>query len=117
MSFYTRLEATATRLLTTYGVQYTFTNNIQGSYDPATGQNSITTTTYNKYVVRDTFNLFEQNNTAVEQGDIRALAESGTYTVDDTVVMDGETWRVMDASPITPGATNVAVELRLRKGG
>ena len=117
MSLYTRLEATALSLLTRYGVQYTFTNYVQGVYDPTTGTNSVTTSTYDKYLVKDVYSLFEQNNTSVEQGDIRAIVESGTYTVGDTVVIDSVTWRIMDVAPIQPGSTNVANTLQLRKGG
>ncbi|MFW0776299.1 MAG: hypothetical protein ACN2B6_01085 [Rickettsiales bacterium] len=117
MSFYTRMEATALSLLTRRGVQYTFTHKAQGAYDPATGANAVTISTYDKYVVRDTFGLFEQNNTSVEQGDIRAIAESGSYTVGDTLEMNSETWRIINVDPITPGATNVANILQLRKGG
>lgn len=115
MSFYVGLAATALRLLTKYGAQYTFTTYTQGAYNVGTGTNSVTTSTYTKYAVKDTYSLFEQNNTAVQKGDLRLIAENGDYTVGDTVVIDSETWRIMSADPIKPAATGVAYVLQVRK--
>jgi len=115
VSFYTNLQTTATRLLTKYGQSYTFTTYTQGAYDPGTGTNSVTTSTYSKKGVKTNFSKFERTNTAIQKGDMRFIVETGTYAVGDTVSINSEEWRIMDAEPIEPGATNVIYILQLRK--
>lgn len=116
MSIYTRLAATAVRLIEKYGVEYTFTNVTQGAFDPATGSPaSSTSTTYTAHAVRDEYSTFEKNNASVEVDDIKLIAEVASYTIDDTVSVDSEVYRVVSVDPIKPGATTVAYMLQLRK--
>lgn len=115
MSFYDDMKTVATNLLTEFGQLHTFTSYAQGAYDPGTGTNTVTTSTYSKNAVKYPYNTVEKNNTAIEVGDIRLIAEFGDYSVGDTVTIDSVDWRIMDVEPITPGATNVANMIQLRR--
>lgn len=115
MSFYTSIRNTATTLLTKYGQAYTFTTYAQGAYDPTTGTNSVTSSTYSKIGVKSSYNTFERNNTAIQAGDIRFVAEDGDYEIGDTVVINSEDWRVMDVRPVEPADAGVIYILQLRK--
>lgn len=116
MSFYPNLQATAVRLLTKYGQAYTFTAYAQGAYNPATGTNSITTSTYSKLGVKDSYSTFEKSNASIQAGDIRMIVEDGPYTIGDTVSIAGVDWRIMAADPVEPASTAVIYTLQLRRG-
>lgn len=119
MSIYTRLNATATRLVEKFGSELTFTRVTKGTFDPATGSSSgDTTQTYTANAVKDTFSQLERSDSSVEIGDIRLIAETATfgpYAVDDLVAIDGFSYRLVNVDPIKPGPTVVAYELQARK--
>jgi hypothetical protein len=115
MSVYDRLQATATRLLTNYGVLTTFTRSTKGSYNPLNGTHSVTNSTYDKYIVKDKWSFTERADSSIEEGDIKYIAEQGAYEKGDTLTVDGDVYRVFMIDPITPAETNCAVILGVRK--
>jgi hypothetical protein len=48
-------------------------------------------------------------------GDVKLLALTSTYLVDDTVTVDGSVYRVVDVKEIKPSETQMYCELRVRK--
>lgn len=115
MSFYTNMAATALRLLTKYGEELTFTTYSVGAYDPNTGTRTETPSNYTAKAVKETYGILEKANSAIKEGDIRLIAEASTYAVGDTVTVDSQVWRIMAVDPISPGDTDVAFFLQIRR--
>lgn len=115
MSFYGRLQATATRLIRQYGVSSTFTAVSQGVYDGSTGSYIETETTYTASIVRDTWSKTELADSSIQSSDIKLIAESAAYKVGDTVQLSSGKHRIFKAEPIEPGDTNCCYILWVRK--
>jgi uncharacterized Zn finger protein len=116
MSFnYTPLSDSADRLIKRFGKSYTFTRTAKGTYDPATGTTTDTTSTFTKFACVFNYSESEVNGEAVLQSDRRLLAQAHTYQVGDTVVVDGETFRVISIAPTQPSDTAMAINLQVRK--
>ena len=112
---YTPITASAGRMITKFGKQYTFTRVTKGAYNPATGQTSDSASTFTGYACLFDYTDADRADGAVLQGDRRMLAESGTYEVGDTVVVGSDTYRVINISDIGPGGSVVASNLQIRK--
>lgn len=116
MSFdYDPLAATATRLLTKFGQELTFTRTSKGAYDPATGTTTDTTSTFTKNGVLFDYRDADIGDQTVLAGDRRLVAEAHTYEVGDTVEIDSDTYRVISVSANQPGDTALVSELQIRK--
>ena len=116
-SFYGNLAAVATRLLTDKGQLLTFSREISSAFDPITGDNTTSTSTYTGYGAAFDYNRNEIDGSMIMKGDIRLILEATDTAplVDDTTVVDGDTYRVMNVNPTSPAGTVVAYELQLRK--
>lgn len=112
---YTRMQATALRLLQEHGRQLTFTADVVTGYDSATGKETKTTTTYTKYAAQFDYSSYELTLEDIQAGDIRLIAESYAYAKDDTVSIDGSDYRIIRTKSYKPAGTEVAVELQVRK--
>lgn len=112
---YSRLKTKASKLIKKYGQSFTFTQTTVGEYDPATGTTTNTTSNYTKVACVFDYSDRDRADGVIEQGDRRLLAEGHTYGVGDTVVIDGDTYTILNVSPIAPGSTNIAVNLQVRK--
>ena len=120
---YTPLNQTATRLITTFGRDVTFTRQTQDAYNPATGVTSNTSSTYTKKCVIGQFDDAQigssksgQPKRAVMAGTrISANAESGDYLVDDVATIDGEQFRVISVTQVNPAGTQVYFVLEMQK--
>ncbi|MFW0776356.1 MAG: hypothetical protein ACN2B6_01370 [Rickettsiales bacterium] len=110
-------DNTATRLITRFGREHTFTRIIDGDYDPASGTSSQTETTFTANVVKEEFNAFERSDSSVQVDDIKMIAEAATdgFQVGDLVTVEGLEYSLTMADPIKPGPTVVAWNLRARK--
>ena len=115
MTFYSRMNETATRMITKYGRVLTFTHIELGVYDPETGTSPETATTYTANIVKDEFSSFERNDSSIEVNDIKLIGEVASFAIDDTVSIESEDYRVVKVNPIKPGPTVVAYELQVRK--
>jgi hypothetical protein len=102
-------------MIAKFGTQYTFTRVTKGTYDPATGTTTDTSSTYTAYACLFDYSGADRADGSVLQGDRRMLAESGTYEVGDTVVVGSETYRIISISDIGPSGTVVASNLQVRK--
>lgn len=112
---YTPLTQSATRMITKFGAQYTFTRVAKGAYSAATGTTTDTTTTYQKYACLFDYSDTDLADGAILQGDRRMLAEGHSYQVGDTVVVGSQTYRIISISDVGPGGSVVASNLQIRK--
>jgi hypothetical protein len=132
MSIYDSLQATAMSLLTRYGRPKGVTLLQAGpaSYDPATGKNSPTTTTYIGTGVLIDYSLTQPSvstvrGTEIQQGDkLLYLGMQGTLNgvpvqmpqpnTDDTIVVAGTSYNVEATTTIDPAGTPVIHTMHLR---
>jgi hypothetical protein len=117
---YTRLAATAKKLLTKHGQDVTLHVSPVGTYDPATGR---TTETITDEVLKGALFDFAKgvttvNGTQVESGDkeLYLEAKSGVVpSVRDKVTVVGETFSVVSFGEINPAGAPVLYQLHLRR--
>ena len=117
MSFYSNLAAVATKLLTDKGQLLTFSRETTLAFDPVTGTNTVTTSTFTGYGAAFDYNRNEIDGSIIQRGDIRLIlnATDTAPATNDTTVIDGVTYRVMSIKKTAPAGTVVAYELQLRK--
>lgn len=110
---YQKTKRTADRLIQRFGAPLTYTRSTGETFDPQTG----TTTSTEESFVRETawldYDNDEIDGTIVQRGDARLVVQ-GELKVDDTVTRNGETWRVLRASPLEPAGVIVFTEAQVR---
>lgn len=116
-SFYEGLAATATRLLTAYGQSVTFTRTTSTSFDPVTGVDTVTTSTFSGYGAAFDYRNSEIDGERVQRGDIRLLVEATDTApiIGDMVTVDGVDYRAMNVAPSSPGGTPTHYTVQLRR--
>lgn len=132
MSIYDRLQASAIRMLTLYGRPQGVTLLQAGPsvYDPSTGKNTPTTTTYVGTGALVDFSMTQPavstiRGTEIQQGDkLLYLAMQGTLNgvsiqmpqpnTDDSIVIDGTTYNVVATTTLDPAGTPVLHTMHLR---
>lgn len=112
---YSGFASTAARLIDKYGYLATFTKTIDGVYDPDTGSTSPTTSNYTAKIVKSTYSAYEQQNTAIERGDIKLIAEVADFEIGDTLVIDGDIYRIMMPEKVDKNGTPIYYKLQVRK--
>jgi len=112
---YAPLKKTADALIQKFGVEYTFTRATKGAYNPATGTASESTSTFTKFGILFDYSDRDNAGQAILAGDRRLLAEAHSYEVGDTLVVDGQTYRVVSVSASQPASTMLSVDLQIRK--
>lgn len=118
MSILTNIQSVAKRMLKDKGEQVTFSRASAGTFDPATGTTSgSTTSTFSGYCHPSPYNTGEIDGTLIQQGDIRLLVESMTSTPQpgDTVTFRAEVYRVMANRPISVQGGDAAHYVQVRK--
>jgi hypothetical protein len=115
-SFYVNLAATAQSLLTRYGESVTFSRETTSAFDPASGIVTSSTSTFDGLVAKFNYRSSEIDGETIKMGDVRLVASISTEPqVDDSVVLDGLSYRVMNVENIKPAGTNVIYKLQVRK--
>jgi len=123
MSFYTRLQKTADKLFKSKGQTVTITRQSAGSYNPATGAATVTTTTQTGVGVIFDYGLKQIDGTLIKAGDKllylspynSAGAALTAPVLNDTVTIGGATYTVvMPLKTVNPGGTVIMYELNLR---
>lgn len=116
-NFYDNLKSVASKLLQDKGQQLTFTRAGSAAFDPVTGGNTKSESTYTGYGAAFDYNKAEIDGVVVQRGDIRLILEATATEPenDDTVSIDSESYRVMNVKKTSPAGTVVAYELQLRK--
>lgn len=117
MTFYTNLQNTALKLLTSRGKACVLRKQTTGAYDPSTGSASITNTdfpivgvllNYSKSLMNDSDTLIEVNDRkAIIQGDV-------TPDTSDLFIFNGKTYRIITVKTVDPAGTAVIHELQVR---
>jgi len=117
MSFSKSLSKVASKIIKKFGVECTFTRYTKDAFDPATGLQTITETTFEGYGVKDKFKKNEVNGEAVLFSDIKLILEK-TDTVpvigDECAINGSVSYRVMDVTPIDPAHEDIIYEVQLR---
>lgn len=118
MSFdYADAAATALELITDFGASATLIKRAEGSYDPATGTNSVTETSYTVKAVLLNYRANETNTqgSLIQAKDRKVIMQATTVTPDvsDTFTFNSVTYRVVEVKTLSPSGTNVLHELRV----
>ena len=125
MTFYTRLQATANRLLRGKGQSLTLTRITAGTYDPATGgMTGATTSTQSAYGAIFDYGAKQIDGTLIKAGDKQLLLSpfktDGTAltapVLGDTVTVGSIVYTLVEPlKEINPAGTVVMYEVNLRK--
>lgn len=116
MSFYSSLAATATRLLDTYGQAVAFSRETSSSFDPVTGIDTTSTSTFSGSGAAFDYNSSEIDGEIVQRDDIRLMLEAVDTApiIGDKCTVDSKAYRVMNVMTSSPGGTVTHYELQLR---
>lgn len=116
-SFYPRLQATASRLLKSYGQLLTFTREVETGFTPSTGTKTNDLFTFTGYGASFEYKTSEVDGAAVQTGDIKLIVEKMTKTplINDRVRIDNVNYRVMDVKKTSPGGVDVVYTCNLRR--
>lgn len=120
MPNYTRLAATATRLITAAGVPVTLQKAVTDDYDPNEGSaDPLGSKSFPGAAVRDGATAgqsFQQTMPAgtqvlVERVKLFMTMPTAVPVVGDTLLMDAKTWRIEGCTPIAPGPITLLYEV------
>jgi hypothetical protein len=122
MEFYSKMQATANRLLKGKGQEITLTRQAAGAYDPATGTAAVTTTTQTAYGAMFEYGDKNIDGTLIKEGDkqllLSALNSTGTALVapalNDTVTINTVVYTVVRIKPLSPAGTTVLFDCNIR---
>jgi hypothetical protein len=124
MEFYSKMQATANRLLKGKGQEITLTRQAAGAYDPATGTAAVTTTTQTAYGAMFEYGDKNIDGTLIKEGDkqllLSAFKTDGAAlmapVLGDTVSIGGVTYTLVEPlKEVNPAGTVVMYEVNLRK--
>lgn len=115
MTIYTTLKNTADRLTKKFGVKYTFTRYTDTGYSTTTGAVTRTTTTYTSYCVKQDYTQSERASEAIQEGDVRLIAQDATFAIGDTVTIDSDVYKIVNFVQSKPGSTSIYYEIQLRR--
>ena len=124
MTFYARLQATSNRLLKGKGQPVTLTHTVPGTYDPATGGITNTTTTQTAYGAIFDYGTKQIDGTLIKAGDKQLLlsafktdgAALTAPVLGDTVSIGGVVYTLVEPlKEVNPAGTVVMYEVNMRK--
>lgn len=115
---YSRLQATALRLIDRFGRSVTLSRTALGSgpaHKPGTGS----TSTYSCRAVFQDYSNFERDGTLILAGDRKVLVAAKGLSIEpqpgDKLIDGLDTYTVVRPSPIAPGATPLLYTLQVRR--
>ena len=122
MDFYTKMQATANRMLKGKGQAITLSRQTAGTYDPATGTTPVTVTTQTGYGA--VFDYADKNidGVLILSGDkqllLSAVNSTGTALtapeVNDTVTVGMVVMTITRIKTLSPAGTTVLFDINLR---
>lgn len=118
MSFYSELATDADALLTEFGQSVTVRRQSAGAYNPDTGASSITTTDVIGHGAVFDRNAKDIDGAMIQHGDKQLLLSASGMakpSTADTVIIGGESWRVIDPQEISPAGIPVLYDINIRK--
>jgi hypothetical protein len=123
MNFYERIQATVNKMLKGKGQAITITRQSSGTYDPATGTATVTTSTQTGWGAVFDYGTKQIDGTLIKAGDkqllLSALNAAGTLLtapeLNDTVTIGGVIYTlVQPLKTLSPAGTIVMFECNLR---
>ena len=122
MEFYSKMQATANRLLKGKGQEITLTRQAAGAYNVATGTAAVTTTAQTAYGAMFEYGDKNIDGTLIKEGDkqllLSALNSTGTALVapalNDTVTINTVVYTVVRIKPLSPAGTTVLFDCNIR---
>ena len=122
MEFYSKMQATANRMLKGKGQSITLTRQTAGAYNTATGTAAVTTTTQTAYGAVFPYADKNIDGVLIQEGDkqllLSALNSAGTALVapalNDTVLIDAVTYTITRIKPLSPAGTTVLFDCNIR---
>lgn len=123
MEFYTKMRATADRILRGKGQVVTLTRQTAGSYNVSTGIATVSTSAQTGYGALFEYDTANIDGTLVQYGDrqllLSALNSAGTAlttapVVNDTTTIGGTSYTITHVKPISPAGTTCIFECNLR---
>ena len=111
------LTTTALNLLTSYGEAVSFTNSVQGAYNPATGTTGApTNTVYTGYGFPTQFSAVELAQEEVLVKDVKLIVNKTSQrpSVDDVVTFSSVTYRVIDVQEVKAQGADIIYILQVR---
>lgn len=127
MTFATNLNATALRLLTSYGESVSVSRNSSNTYNTTTGEVSAgITTTFTGYGYPDSYNSYDMlsNNVAangvgaalIKVGDIKLYFSSTTQPlVNDIFTVDGKAYTALNVQRVTAQGSDILYVIQIRQ--
>ncbi|WP_288061383.1 hypothetical protein [Rodentibacter caecimuris] len=124
---YGQLLHLSTQLIRQFGVPCIVKTESKGQYDPATGGISNKRRISNKaYCLFDNLaydfpsfqsgGLGKSDATMVQQGDVMLyITESGKPEIHSTVIVEGETWTIINCQPIKPSNVTIIYQCQARR--
>jgi len=115
-AFSDRLTATALRLLTQYGQFVACHRENTSSYNPSTGEVTITSRSdYDGYGYPSNYTLSQIDGVLVQQGDILLILSTTTEPEVNDICEVGATYTMLAIQKITAQGSNVVYKIQLRK--
>ena len=116
---YVKSAATATRLITKFGQSVTLRRYTIGTYDTATGTNTVTTSDVTTKAALFDFAQGQtlQAGNLIQAGDKQALmAVTQTPALQDHVIVGGKDYVILGLGELNPAGTAIIYDLHLRNG-
>jgi len=117
---YSRLAASAQRVIAAAGVPVTLKRDVVDDYDPTQGlADTLGGNTWTGVGVRDQFKLKDIDGTLIRTGDVRIYLvitlDGSAPRTGDLITMVGDTWKIVISTPIKPGPTVLLYDIQARK--
>lgn len=115
-ALYTRLAATAARLLQSYGADAVLRRTVQGQYDPATATSTDTVTNTTVRAAVFDYTNDEIDGTLILRTDKKAVISGSEPLPVDVLIWQGAQHRVVSATTISPAGQPVLYIAQVRRG-
>jgi hypothetical protein len=116
---YTKLQATAQRLITKFGKEWTVRRLTKGTYNPAANTRSTdATTNYTAKAVRTEYKAYQIDGEVIQRGDFKLLLEAAglaiTPATTDKMVDGSAIYQIINIKEIKPASTILYYEIQVR---
>jgi len=111
--FYSRLQATAERLINQFGTSATLHK--QTAHNPEPWNPVITTEDYTVAVVKSNISVVNRDETLMREGDLLLIMYSDIEpTLKDALTVDGKKYQIIETNPLKPADTVLYYEILVR---
>lgn len=111
--FYTRLQATAERLIDQFGT--TAVLHKQTAHNPEPWNPVITSVDHDVSVVKSNISIVKRDETLMREGDLLLIMYSEIEpTLKDALTVDGKKYQIIQTQPLKPADTVLYYEILVR---